>query len=532
MLSTDENDFDISKLGDEDRFWAELETPLSAPDVIPDLDSIVPPSRAGFAALKKRNPDLYRRWKNHINSVFDRYDWAYLYGNGAHGCKSKPRTNKKETLNLWFTKGLPESVLRDRDKYHPRPQKLSLKTLEDHCSNISTIYYTSTPFGGKALLLIDVDDKDGSAGDSKAVFDYVSILFPRIFGQTSTFGKGYHGFLGVYYDMPVKSFRELCSKFEDSLSSMVLAAGFKSTVEVKGIPGLKSKDGSYEVMGQAAKFPRLVDDSAISEYLACPVYPVAALQSIVKQAALPKTNLCSPPSVTLVHTDAKNPIIDSILHVCTSVTEGRTGGGPTRRSKRATSSQSPAQRLNFCSIELSNRLHRAATASEILEEYEAQGLNTGTDDDGQRAKLAESQALWLQNNYDPSKARRFELEDYILQIQKHVTPEVRGTIYSKNRSSYSDEELAVVLYTVARASIKTKKDNYLPCGVPLNRLAKMFKALDRTLTGSEGAIRNKLAAIKQALEAAQLIVSLDGGFYTRQLGKRYSLGPNYRAEKD
>jgi hypothetical protein len=231
----------------------------------------------GFASLKRRNPQTYKRLTNLIKTCIDHYDWGYLYDNGKNGNRSKPRANDKDTLNFRLDPTISCKHILGIGRKQIR--SLSLRNLEDHCQNQATIYYTSHPRNHYALLLFDIDDKDGTAGDSNEVLDFLQILFPKMYRQTSTFGKGSHGYIVVHYpDMTVKDFRALCKRLEAVLSQSVADHGFRSVFELKAVPGQLTAKGTYETCGTLAKFPRLEDDAAIEAFIAaCTKYSPADL---------------------------------------------------------------------------------------------------------------------------------------------------------------------------------------------------------------------------------------------------------------
>src|SRR4051812_31144661 len=71
--------------------------------------------KQGYSELRKRNPTLYKAWRNHIRACFDEWDYGYLHANG----KSKPRANldHKKRINAWM------NWMRNRGGNRPMPPK-------------------------------------------------------------------------------------------------------------------------------------------------------------------------------------------------------------------------------------------------------------------------------------------------------------------------------------------------------------------------------------------------------------------------
>lgn len=471
--------------------------------------TIVKPSthRNGFHSIRKTDPDLYKQIRGHIRTCFDLTDWGYLHQNGS----SKPRANKKESINL-FRQGF-ESV--------GRPRELSLRRIESHCDGIQTIYACSSPTSSYAVLLIDIDDKDGSAGDAKRLFQFFSDLFTidcgTIYGEPSTFGKGYHGYLFIRYDaMDRSAFRATGRLLERTLRRLAADHGFKSSVEIKGIPGLLNADRTYRTCGLLAKLPRLASADHWRDYLNRPVYSADFLLNFMRQFGV---QIDAKPES---QSGAQNlGSATSCSHILSTEREGR-------EKDSLSAVGDDRQRMRECGWNLCCELGRACTEPELWKTYHDQGLATGDDHDGNRRRLCSITALLLQRDFDPAKQRKIGFEQRRSEldrlIREHVTADIRQQIRKKNRSKYTDEQLAVVLYVVERSATTRHAQPKYQFTVPNNSIVAMFDTLDIVLDDDGETQRKKLAAMKQVLTAAGLIEPLDQGAWYVQKGKTFTLG--------
>ena len=506
-------------------FWRELANDLTP---VPECPDPTTPERHrnGFNALRTSDPTLYRRWTRHIRLCFDAYDWILRREDG-----NKPRVNTKDILNWWLNRDQKDRR-KQWGKLWTKPRQMTLRDVEDHCEGTETVYYTSHPFKRWGVLLLDIDDKTGEAKDAPEVCAYLMTFFPGFFNQVSTGGKGWHGFLFVHYpDMSTADFRQLVKRLEDQLQKAVHAR-FRSTFEIKGTPALLNPNGSYQTCGMPAKLPRLGTPEAIRDYLARPVYTPAFLGAVIRRLAAPPASL---PSLTTtdMHTEP----------VCVSVVgEGRAeaaeAASKQKRTAAATKERGPApegkgpkagddaQRMAHCGWNLTRELGRPATADEILTAYVARGLATGEDEDGNRARLAERSATWCAQHYEPSKAKAFDLTATVELIRQHVTKEIRQTIRQTNRSDYTDDQLAAVLYGIEKSATTRNKNPRLQFTVPNDSLVAALKTLGLTVEGTAGSVRNRLSTMKRALVAAELAQVVDPNWDVGK-GKCYGLGNSH-----
>jgi hypothetical protein len=495
----------------DDLSWATMPTRYNLPPDESEGTEIT--HRNGFHALRKSNPTLYRCWRNHLRLCLDKYD---------HGYKSQQggifRANDKETLNYWLDR---RTKRHKRDDFR-RLSSLTLKDVEAHGRREATIYYTSSPKGKWALLMLDIDDKKGEAGreDVQAVQQYLDTHFHDHFNQISTGGMGWHGYIVVHYPhMTVNSFRLLVSQLEDALQ-VAVHARFKSTFEVKGKPGLLNAFGGYTTCGTIAKIPRLASEAEIADYMAkaSRYYTPADLQAVIDRLTPTSLASLSLPS----DIDMGTEVFRSKTPVPISVSEGigkeaGTAGGT-----------DPCSRMNRCGWQLTLRLKRPATAVEILDEYHAQGLNTQEDDDGNRRKLARESAEWCAEHYDPRKQHGFDRESAIELIENRMTPEIRRAIYARNRSQYTTGQLAACLHAIERSSLTRHTQPRLQYTVGNNSILTMFRTLEIPFDtdASEEANRKKLAATKSALVECGLAEVINPNWY-RGKCKCYGLGPQH-----
>lgn len=185
-------------------------------------------------------------------------------------------------------------------------------------------------------------------------------------------------------------------------------------------------------------------------------------------------------------------------------------------------------RMNACGWNLSQQQGRAATAAEIWAAYHDQHLNTGPDHDGNRWRLCATAARWLDLHF--KTGARFDADHYRELIAAHVSEAARARVRKTNRSGYSDEDLAVVLYAVERGSLTRHRTPRHQFTVGNDSLTAMFAKLGRPLGGEGGgsgeANRKKLSAMKRVLVEAGLI-SVVSAAWCVGVSKKYGLGPNH-----
>jgi hypothetical protein len=531
--------------------------------------------RAGFSDLKRSNPKLYHHWKTFIELCIDKHDYGFLIAE----TRQKRRANNKNKLNHWLDTSTPHKRRKAEAAAANIGQlsSLSLSKLESHCRGDQTYYYASNPWHRYALIMLDIDDKDGSAGDALDVFKYLRTVFRDIYGETSTFGKGYHGYLFVTYkDQSREDFKELLGRLAECLASRLKDNGFKSVIEIKGTPSLIGKWRSgkvYDTCGQLAKFPRLQGsfdskpteapnfDQASAYGLAAPPHPTdGAVLELEIESFLRRPEFTFEQLVTIVESpsgslpsdiDMDTESIDTRF-VSISISEGRGsrrtakeeadavlgiaskarpvhdegGKGDARPKAEAQSNDPPQTRMNKCGWNLTLKLGRPATATEVLNEYHRQQLHTGADDDGNRAKLAADSAQWCAQNFNPTKRKAFNPADSIQLIQEHVTPEIRAAIRKTNRSTYTDEQLAVVLHCIEISSTTRHKRGDLQFTVPNNSIISMFTKLEIELAEANADPKQKLRAMKDALVLSGLAEVVNAN-WTVGRGKKFGLGKHH-----
>lgn len=463
-------------------------------------------ARNGFASLRKRDPKLYKQVRNHIKACFDDTDWGYLHRNGT----SKPRANKKQNLNDWAE---GHGVL--------RPRKLSLKRLEQHCDGWGTIYTTSSPVSSYAVLLLDVDDKNGTAGDAQQVLSLVSSFFTApdggtIYGQPSTFGRGRHGYVFVDYSgMDRRQFRVVCRLLQMVLRRVLLDRGMKSTIEVKGVPGLRGSNGGYQKMGLLAKFPRLPSDDDWRDYLSRPTFKVSLIVDLLRRfGSKPHSDSTNDVSLTIYgRREAKDGCLSAVVE------------------ERPSDWLPPEERMGKVGRDLSRHLGRPASAAEVLSRYEALHCHTGEDDDGNRLELAQKTAAWIAQTWDWSKAggERYEANmDRINDLlKKYVTAETKKAARKVCRYAYTFQQLSVVLYLIERGALRKHPDRNLQFTASNPSFTALMSDLDIQFDSDDDMMKKKLRSMKTVLLTAGLIEELNGGHWDYRKGKAFGLGVNH-----
>jgi hypothetical protein len=509
-----------------------------------------PKSKPGFSWLKNSNPKLYRQFKDFIERGLDKFDWGFL-----SPLNQKPRVNKNESLAHWLNTDIPA-----HEKDHPaapkRPKALSLARLERAAAGEIT-YVCSHPMTGLGMLVFDIDDKDGSAGDAWGVNEFLRSLVlyqtdsdgktADLFSQPSTFGKGVHGYFFIKYDSwQVGELRDLCVEFEKVMTGVLRDHGFQSTFELKGKPGLLRANGTYQVRSDdLIKFPILQDEAEIDQFVNRTLWlSLNNLRAIISLFSDPV--LESVPTNT-IRGRGGDPVADVPLFL--SAVEAEAQWGKPKASKRkqkapyialvgtnhgepdwgTVKTLPPHKRMGVVGRWLSRCLNRPAEWQEILSDYEARGMNTEEDDDGNRKILAQKVAAWIKENWksSPQKKHTFNDQHYLPLILKHVTPSHRENIYQKNRSAFTDNELAVVLHVIELNATTVHPDPRKQFGCPNGSFLAMFEVLGEPLEGEGDAQRKKLAAMKQLLVAADLACIVDEKYIFGNgngRGKKFGLG--------
>ena len=499
-----------------------------------------PATRPGFTWLKKEAPDVYRDWRKFCSRFIDAYDWSYLILDENGKSLAKPRASgrtingtkygHKDVLNYWL--GGQRQLFQTEP---PKPRRLSMARIEAamEIDPVGTIYVCSHPTSRYGILVLDVDDKEGSFGDAYEVYQYCnSLLVPEalrrqgigLYGQPSTFGTGYHGYGFLHYpNHSPSAVRDLMDRLQEYLRDQCNVAGFQYTVEVKGQPPIVA-NGTYQKCGTLIKFAKLGRE--VSQYrkfmYQTPILDIEELSRLITSDVI-TTNYRGEERDRRGEKKLSRTEVRNSPHP-----EGRAGStGATEGSAGISSlDANPARRMALCATTLSQRLRRPADPDEILAEYERQGLNTGTDDDHNRAKLAKVNADYVAATWKPelvNGGKRFDPASYSELIRRHVTPDVREG--QRTRYRYTDDDLAICLYVVEKS---TKSGDY---GCPVQSFWDMAKALDRDWGDNMNTVKMRVAAMKRALLDAGLIRELEDGKYWfgngKGRGKKYGLGPNH-----
>jgi hypothetical protein len=363
-----------------------------------------------------------------------------------------------------------------------------------------------------------------------------------MYRQPSTFGKGSHGYIAVSYpEMPTGAFRELCKAYEDSMKLSVQQNGFGSGFELKGYPGHLAPSGAYLICGQQAKLPRLPTIQHIQHFVdACSnvvsTQPLGAIPDpspspvpSTERAKATESGKRSRKPIQIGEDDqcsTETPIVDELQRITlpsvSSLIDMNTVfisiNEKNRGKECSAQNDEPHIRMAKCTRALAQQLRRPPTTAEILRTYDQLGLNTGIDSDGNRAALAEINAKWCARTYKPMSGE-YDPIAYLVLIRQHVKPEHKG-----RRRTYTDEQLAIVLYTIEKGStIRTKKEKH-QFTVGNNSLMGMMRTLGHPLQGSENSNRVTCSAMKHVLENAGLIEQLDAT-WRFDVSKKYVVGP-------
>ncbi len=153
-------------------------------------------------------------------------------------------------------------TMRSEDVIGYKPHPATDARILKHLRGQLTLYYVCEPNSRLKVLLLDIDDKDGSKGDALPMARHlIQHYFPGAYLEVSTHGKGAHVYVlfsDEYCDRA--KLADVCSALIPRLRPLLAKAGFKSDLDlVKGLPLEEVCHGDWtEIVkgGVPAKFPR------------------------------------------------------------------------------------------------------------------------------------------------------------------------------------------------------------------------------------------------------------------------------------
>lgn len=470
--------------------------------------------------------DLTNRFAKWLFPLIDRVDCGYKHEDGS------PRPFHTSAF------------LTSRGHDYP-PRKVTRTFLQAHLRDEETFYYRSRRRSGFVLAMIDVDAHEGQT-DAQAVADWlVSTYFPQAYCEPSTHGRGRH----VYAVLRVGDARPwvvnaALSETAEALALLARQGGFKSTVcGIYGTYTLWITDDSGErtigKRGSLGKVPRLSQGlDSFRRLVSAPVFLMSSLVRAVDDAAQHRRVLSLSPSCTKASTSESPPSANVNASVkpppCTKPSTSEPSDNPKLNDlrDRALSTTNPLARMRLASSLFYHQHGRyAADEQQLVEFYEANGMNTDEDRRGRRLERARialerhraTERRWRTKGYDAS--------DYLPMIHQNVTQAARTHPAVKYRYAVGDDLLAAGLYAYTKAAFATNRTDRMH-SLSDEGLKAMFETL-----ASGGAVNSKFGdkekrvAVRQMLQLAGLIVLRDGdhvhGGREHGVADKWGLGPSH-----
>jgi hypothetical protein len=348
---------------------------------------------------------------------------------------------------------------------------LSQRSIVEHFAGKHTYCYTTRANTQYLLACLDLDWKSnhkaehGDANDCLACAKFLQhelvLEDNQVYLEPSTGGDGIHFYMLLYVgEQSASDTQRVCAKLSSELSMRAKSEGFRCSVDgLKGTPSCKG------TRGEMVKLPRLDSAEKLSRFLSLNVCPFPSLPPVNTRTDCGLT----PPSV---------PYEPETLEQTTELQSGnhppvntRTDCGLTAEDARLNHSD-PRVRMQHCGFELARRLGRGITAQELLQEYEALGLNTGEDVKNRRVKRAKEIAQYISQTFNPLRLGPEFNKDKAIEVLKTAEkPEginlekaadqlvyFSGMVTLKNDNP---ERNGTVSSVQARKKLKVGKEHYL-----------------------------------------------------------------------
>lgn len=374
----------------------------------------------------------------------------------------------------------------------------------------ASLYYVSGT-GEYGLLAFDIDSKAGptDALEFAQAIQRQYFLAGASFIQPSTSGNGAYLYVPVITgtELPRQKLNELCTDMGDVVREE-FSGRFKSELDaVKGtFPAIEVGDDyrvycrNQGVLVRAPVWETLEQlEGVVSGTSILPFMELVALLGIRSKTT----------SVPLSHEPPRAP--ECALPLPSSLppdTHAHKSVGAVTRIPPL--SLSPWQRVNKALKQFRDVHQRNPNDFfEFNACYEGLGLNTGPARPGRRARY--ERLLSLLGSYRSSASTSFSLDRYMW-IEKHVTPELIAHVKGKDRHNITFEDLAVVQYVAGLATVTQEKNLARTHGMPLARIEATYKALGEAGIISAKYGKSKTSLVKRILEAAGLLICIDGSY--------------------
>ena len=206
--------------------------------------------------MKSNKQPKYSKFNKDFTSKF-LYEYIDRYGHGHKIWDDKANTYCPKHVNAQNT----------RNFNNTKSYKITRTHIEPHLSGEETYYYTTSRRSPYALLMIDIDAKNGEP-DALQVAQFIIelCLHNNVYYETSTNGNGIHLYFLLDFNLDSKRDKSISrnkankiikQQIEQEIKSQVHKQGFQAKVDgIFGTYPERNKRGYISKSGSLAKIPR------------------------------------------------------------------------------------------------------------------------------------------------------------------------------------------------------------------------------------------------------------------------------------
>ena len=393
---------------------------------------------------------------------------------------------------------------------------ISSPAIAHHLFDLDACLYYVSGTGDYGLLAFDIDSDDGRT-DALAFAREIQkryLLAGCSFVQSSTSGNGAYLYVPVVLgtEMPRSRMNELCSDMGNIVKEE-FAGQFKSHLDaIKGtFPVIEIGDDfclhcrNQGVLVRAPIWETLEDlEVTVAGTGLVPFEELVALLGIGRKEISVPLSLGSPRALECPSSSLSSSALDTHadIHVGKVTSTPPLSLSPWRRTAKSIKAFRDSHQRDPRDFDEWNAY------------YESLGLNTGPARPN-RQKRYELILSYL-GPYKPHNSFSFEKYRW---LSKYVTPALIASVKGKARDKITFEDLAIVQYATGLATITREKDPKRQYGLPLKRIAAVYKMLgkvgviqgdyDLDLDALVSKLKSKFSIAKRILVTAGLIVCID-----------------------
>lgn len=451
----------------------------------------------------------YSKW---LFQYIDLYDWGYW----SSRLKS-PITN----IN---NEDFSEMIARRAFKGN----RFTKTKIQKNITKQQTFYYRSDKRSKYALIMLDIDGKNGEE-DVSSLKDFIIRRYHRgVYSEPSTSGTGHHIYILINRKkLTPHEFNDLLSIYRRSLRKIIVHHGFKAVFDKTGgnysltqcrtINGIKRYSFIPGKRGILAKVPYLPQGwESLDQLKHAPIQTPKALQKVIKEAEkLEKKlqyvntqyityNIFTSDSETEVKIDRKTPHeLDAFIRTHNAYTSFITRYG----------------RKPYDEVELRRF-------------YEDNNYGTGVGDSIKRQERCRNVFEYRKTLPNPTlKNKSCTIKECQRLVEQYVKPECYKTAKIDKGRSITHDDLAIGLYVITRNSTKRgeRYDRWFTTGN--DSIIEAFSVIKMMGKSKRGCNTTKSVAIKNILCNAGLIYCLDNTWFHGgpKMGrcKKFGLGINH-----